>query len=69
MYIVYDRGEKEREWHLGERLPDIEPHRITEIEVDGDEAKYIEHLMGAIINKPVVRYYGDLARTVYINLY
>ena len=56
------------EWHVGEEVLCIPTHQVNEIQADGDEAKYIEELMGACVNRRVQFYYGDLARTIYLNL-
>lgn len=73
LYIVFDRDfrndtEKEQEWHVGEPVPDIAPHRIVEIAADGDEKAHIDNIMGGAINRETAVYYGDFARTVFLNL-
>ena len=71
LLITYrqNRETKETAWHVGEKVPvQMLPHQITQIQVDGDEAAHIEDIMGGAINRPVQRYYGDLARTIYLNL-
>lgn len=73
LYITYDRSfkrdtEKEAIWHVGEELPNIAANRVIELQVDGDEKEHIENLMGQLVDKPVARYYGDIARTIWINL-
>lgn len=73
LYVVYDRdfrsgSEREEEWHVGEPVPDIAPHRVVEIQVDGDEKTHVDKIMGGGIDKEPARYYGDFARTVWLNL-
>lgn len=63
-----NRRTHESNWHVGEKVPRIQPHKITQIQADGDEAEYINEVMGSGINRAVQYYYGDLARTIYLNL-
>ena len=72
--IFYDRNyrngsENEASWKLGERIPDIAPHRIVELHADGEAKVHLEATMGTIYpNRDWCAFYGDLGRTVYINL-
>ena len=72
-YRQYNTGRQHHEnltsmWQVGEDVPYLPTHQVNEIQADGDEAKYIEELMGACINRETQFYYGDLARTIYLNL-
>jgi len=71
--IIYDRNfrentERAKEWHVGQRVPDIAPHRIIEIHADGEEKKYVEKILGGTITRKQASFYGDVARTVYLNI-
>ena len=71
--IIYDRNfrrgtEKETTWHINELLPDLDPHRVIELHATGDEKTTIENIMGGWGNNRPIRLYGDIARTVWINL-
>ncbi len=74
LYIIYDRdfrtnNDKEAEWHVGEDLPNIKPHRIVELQADGDERAHIEKIMGGgVTGGECAYYYGDFARTIFLNL-
>lgn len=74
LYIAYDRNFRENtqqtfEWEVGKEVLDIEPHRVIQIDADGDEKKYLDELMGgSLTTKDTVCFYGDMARTVYLNL-
>lgn len=70
--IVYDRNfrehrDKQRDWHIGDLVPEIEPHRIIELWVDGAEKEHVEELTGSFNARQAV-YYGDIARTIYLTL-
>lgn len=72
--IIYDRNfreetQKERNWQVGEEVPNIKPHRIVELCMDGDELEHIEDLMGELGDGlDTAFFYGDIARSVYLNL-
>ena len=70
LYIMYRDNYKTHteEWKVGDEVPEIEAFKVQEIEADGNEARHIEEMMGATINRPNPRYFGDLARTIYLNL-
>ncbi len=74
LYIIYDRDfrtnhDKEAEWEIGKELPNIKPHRIVELQADGEERAHIEEIMGGgIQGGDVAVYYGDFARTIFLNL-
>jgi len=73
LFVVYDRNfrnntERELEWKVGDNLPDIAPHRIIEITADGEEKTHIETIMGMETNRDSICFYGDVARTVWVNL-
>ena len=73
LHIYFDRsfqdgGEKEETWEVGNDLPNIATHRIVEIQVNGPEKEYVDKFMGGGIDKETASYYGDLARTIYVNL-
>ena len=70
--IVYDRNfrednERAKKWKLGDEVPDIAPHRVIELHADGVELKHLETTLGAITRKQM-SFYGDHARTVFVNL-
>jgi hypothetical protein len=64
------------QWHVGEKVPDVPVERIVELQADGDELEYIENIFSTHgkcsipipYAKRVVRWYGDIARTIYLNL-
>ena len=67
--IVYDRNfredkERYKEWSQGQEVPDIAPHRIIELNVEGAEATHLEQLLGIKQRN----FYGDVARSVFLNL-
>ena len=69
MYRHHEQGRhSEYTWHIGEELPNIQAHTVFGIEADGDEADHIEEMLDGGINRQVARYYGDFARTIYLNL-
>ncbi len=75
LYIVYNRRQRERgfteeaTWHVGEKVPKIRVADIVQIQADGDEANHIRvKAPGLCIDSHFQRYYGDLARTIYLNL-
>lgn len=73
LYIVFDRNfkertEREQTWYVGTPVPNIEPHRIIELQADGDEKEYIESKVGPTIKGDVAHFYGDIARNIFINL-
>lgn len=73
LFIVYDRNfrmddEREKKWKMGDPVPDIAPHRIIEIHADGAEKEHVERILGGTITRRQASFYGDMARTVYLNL-
>jgi len=70
LYIMHrhNRQNFESVWHVGEKLPTIPVHTIMELQADGDEGEHIKKIMGGGINRLVQHYYGDLARTIFLNL-
>jgi hypothetical protein len=70
--IIYDRNfredkERRKKWSLGDEVPDIAPHRIIELHADGTELKHLETTLGPVARKQM-SFYGDHARTVFVNL-
>jgi hypothetical protein len=69
------------DWHVGYSLPRISPLDIEFIQADGDELDYVVRLFTPIrdgVSRPctipvprqrVVRWYGDIARTIYANIH
>jgi len=57
-------------WHVGEKVPKIAPQSVTGIQADGDELGLIRRMFENIpfYRGPVALWYGDLARTIYLNL-
>ena len=71
--IVYDRNfredrEKHFDWHVGQPVREIAPHRIIELWADGQEKKYLDNFIGTGDDARQSVFYGDLARTAYLNL-
>jgi hypothetical protein len=75
LYIVKTDG-SETKWWTGQKIPDILPARIEYLQADGDELSYIVNLFTdqyGYVTIPhqygrVVIWYGDMARTIYLNL-
>ena len=78
LYITTIHG-KEFEWHVGETVPEIAVASIAELQADLHELEHIQklfdieeakgtHFTIPMPNKRVCRWYGDLARTIYLNL-
>lgn len=76
--IIYDRNfrhspdrrevqQNEFRWKIGNELPTFSPHRVIELTVapDSPEDFYLEDILGG---SSLVAYYGDWARTVYLNM-
>lgn len=63
-------------WHIGEDFPpDFKPLEVLYVQADGDELLFIHRLFlndgGPTIpfpNKRVVRWYGDIAKTIAWNV-
>lgn len=72
--VIFDRNfkdgvEKNFRWKVGDPLPEMAPHRIIEMHATKEEAKHIDLIMSDMSNRRnEVHIYGDLARTVWINL-
>jgi hypothetical protein len=68
------------QWRVGEKVPDVPVERIVELQADGDELEYIENIFSlpcgsyGVCSIPIAhtnrisRWYGDIARTIYLNL-
>jgi hypothetical protein len=68
LYFV-DKNGKEKTWHVGSPIPQME--NVVEVQVDGDELTYIEMNFGNIPisrKKQVVKWTGDFALFIYNNL-
>lgn len=63
-----DNKHFELQWCVGRTVPYVDPQLITQILATGEEKDYIDELMGMAFDRPTVRFYGDIARTVYLNL-
>jgi len=74
LYIVHvqqgsPRPAKTTEWHVGEKMPEIDWKNVRELQADGDELAYLENLMGSkMFNKSSVRFVGWLAQQIFVNL-
>ncbi len=69
LYIVTHNNE--RTWHVGRPLPKItDVSTLTEIQADGNELRHIKENFDNLImpSSEVCVWYGDLARTIYLNL-
>lgn len=69
-FFPYEMTTEERtyHWQVGQDLPNISVHQVFGIQADDEEADFIEEMMGGGINRVTPRYYGDLARTIFLNL-
>ena len=80
MYVVYFVGEHSKTYHLSDELDHhneflkVLPH-LEFIQVDGHELKAIQNLFQnngsysiPMPNTPVVTWYGDIAKTIHLNL-
>lgn len=71
LYIISNHGEGEFSWHVGSPIPNVPVEKVTEVQADGDELEYLRSLFGTSIAMPntgVANWYGDWARTIYLNL-
>lgn len=72
LFIVMDDGSERGFHHLGERLiekEEIPIHEIVSIQADGDELEHIYKKYPNLtpINQRVALFYGDIARTIFMN--
>jgi len=71
LYIV-ENNTTERIWHIGESFPYINIDNLNFIQADGDELDFITTKFGHSIPTPdnrVVRWYGDIAKTIIFSLH
>ena len=64
----HNRQSLTEEWQVGDPAPNIAAFKVQEIAASEAEAAHIEEMMGGGINRPVQRFFGDVARTIYLNL-
>jgi len=55
-------------WFVGDEDLDIPARYVVGLEATEDEADHIDEMFGGGLNREVPRYYGDFARTIYLNL-
>jgi hypothetical protein len=69
LYITYE--DKETTWHINESIDKNTAAKITEIQADGDELAFIQQSFSNIpmpLHRRVVRWYGEIARFIIVNL-
>jgi hypothetical protein len=67
MYII-DLSEKEHVFHVGDKLPNLDPANVVEIQVDGHELEYIAPILEAFgldCSERVINIYDDAAIRVF----
>ena len=70
LYIIAQHN-RDYSWHVGEPMPSPDVDQVVEIQADGHEKKVIREMFGESIpmtTESVVNWYGDIARTIYLNL-
>lgn len=80
LYIVLTKDEIQPviQWHVGSELPKVDINQIDYIQADGDELFHIIQLfkfrstdtftIPIPFDKRVVKWYGDIAKTIIANL-
>lgn len=83
MLVIFTTDGLEIEWHTEEKIPEMYKgsrysglERISYIQADGHELLHIQDAFRdkewaytiPMPNRRVCRWYGDLARTIYLNL-
>lgn len=72
MLFISTRSKPEGyEWNVGRPVPSVRVGEVVEIQADGDELSHIDSTFSGTLpvpKKSVAHWYGDLARTIYLNL-
>ena len=69
IYRYDDRGDDlEQLWFVGDEIPNVRARYVVGLWATGEEADHIEDMMDGGFNRVEPCYYGDLARSIYMNL-
>lgn len=71
MLYIIDADGKELVWYVGQNLAGYtSPHRVTELQADGNELEHIRNMFPHLtpVGVRVAQWYGDIAKTIFINL-
>lgn len=66
--VTEDNKTQEIIWKVGSKLPTMPVSDVEEIHADGKELAHIVEIGFGGIERKTVKWYGDLARTIYLNL-
>jgi len=58
------------QWHIREKIPNLNIEKVCALQADGEELDKIQEMFPRLTayGKRVVYFYGDIARTILLNL-
>ena len=76
LYVVTKKRPEGYGWHVGQKMPTVNVEEVTEIQADGSELAFIidrfshrQQVTIPVAKTSMVSWYGDIARTIYLNLH